>query len=766
MLQITQMTLLRCMAAGIAPVLTLGTVGAWTPGTYPAPSRDLAVDRSERNDVLAFWHGVYQASEGFQDRMAWTGNYSTDPGAEGSNSAAFIADMERRLNYFRAMTGVPATARMNSSSTVVIAAGDAHIPPSDTLKSAAAQRAALMITMSYNPATPQVIPPEYSHTPPVSDIWTEVTWNAANKGNIALNVNGPDAISAYVLENFSGSQSGENSAAGHRRWLLKAASTDFATGDVPLFFDPSDPSTRRAAANVTYVVPKTAELAAVAPTFVSYPPSGFFPAPLNARFWSLTYPGANFAAATVSVTHIGGSLVPVTVMSRNFPAGDSTITWQVPSEHAAKSFPDDRTYSVTVSGISGAGIPTSHNYQVTLVNPNRLTSDQSLSGTSVPHPPTPAKYTFTAPSFAESLRVNTYRQIPVAWTENAELGNPSFIIDRTIGGYGLLSEISFQATPEIEPIAGERSFRLTHNTALTPPDQIFELGRGILPRQAAALKFQYRRGFMTSASKLFTEASTDGGVTWAQIGDAISGTGTNMVDPAVTDLSISLPTSENPVYIRFRFVATPGSIFADNAFPTFPTGIFIDSITTENADWLEPRKTNELAADTGTFTLDLTTQGGPMLVGEQWHLALQTKLGDRWFPDGPLKAIQPSATPPLTPYQVWLAENPGLIGAFDEDDDGDGIPNGVEYAFYGNPLGGPIPVTEVLASPGGSDVSVRVMLASPREGVTYSAECSETLTDDWSSENVTVTLSDGFITATAPRPPSGRCFLRWKIIAE
>jgi hypothetical protein len=49
------------------------------------------------------------------------------------------------------------------------------------------------------------------------------------------------------------------------------------------------------------VVPKTSELdTTVAPQFVPYPGSGFFPAPLNFPYWSLSYPGANFSAATGS----------------------------------------------------------------------------------------------------------------------------------------------------------------------------------------------------------------------------------------------------------------------------------------------------------------------------------------------------------------------------------------------------------------------------------------------------------------------------------
>lgn len=710
--------------------------------------------------MLSFWHGVYQASEGFENRMNWTGSYSTATNAEGGISAGFVADMERRLNYFRAMGGVPATARMNTASTVVITSGDAHTPPANTQKTAAAQRAALMVTMNHNFSTGQN--PAVTHMPPVNTTWTAVPWNANNKGNIGVNIHGPDAITGYMLEDILNAQGAENSAAGHRRWQMRSTATHFATGDIPGYFDVSNPSTRRAAANVLYVIQHPGETTSVAPAFVEYPPAGFFPAPLNTKFWSLTYPGANFGSATVSVTQVGGSAVTTTIRSTNFTAGDPTIVWEVPAAHAARSFSGDRTYNITVSGISGAGIPASHSYQFTLVDPNLLTSDQSLSGIAQPHPPTPANYTFTPPPFAEDLRINTYKEIPVTWTENAELATPTTVVNRTSGNYSFISPSIVGSFP-MPVIAGVRSFRLTHHTSLNVTDQIFELGRKVMPGNGSTLKFSYRRGFMAIASKLAVETSANGGATWSQIGATISGVSNTTTDTSVTNTSISVPASAVPLLIRFRYYATDGSIFAHDYYPDFPTGIFIDNITLENCDWLEPRMTNELTASDTSFMLNTSTQGGPMIPGEQWHLALQTKLGNRWFPDGPLKSIIPSATPPPTPYQLWIAESPGLIGNFTEDEDGDGLANGLEYAFSTNPLLTNNLTTEASTSPGTQEFSIQMPLSPVRSGVSYGAEYSETLDGGWTSAGVTVSIANGMIKATAPIPLAGKCFLRWKV---
>ena len=737
---------------------------AWTPGTYPAPSRDLTVDTQSRNDVLAFWHGVYLESDDFEDHIGWTGSYSTGAGAEGTNSATFITDTERRLNYYRAMVGVPATATLNTASTVFILSSDDHKPPAITTKAKAVQRAALMIGMNYTSGVPN---PAYSHSPQVTSVWDAVPWNAMHNGNISQGFHGPNAIDAYISENIDGGAGGENFATGHRRWMLKPSSTNFATGDIPGTYNPNvGISSLRLPANVLYVTQNESETTTLTPAFTAYPPAGFFPAPLNAKFWSLSAPGADFSAATVSVSVVGGGAVATVKRSLANGFGDPTLVWEMPAEHAAASFPADTTYDVTVSGITAADLPHSHSYQVTLVNPDILASDQTLTGTDSPNPDHPANYFFTPPPNAEALRVNTYRQIPATWTEDAETGTPTAVTDETDAVYPLLFTNS-SGDPSFLPITGSRSFRFTHPVNYTiaangVPAQSFQIGGKTLPKTGARLTFKYKRGYMASASRLEVEMTDDGGATWASLG-VISGNNTGSVENAASDASYPLPESLSPLSFRFRFYATPGSIYTHQQYPTRATGILIDDITVTNCDFLDPRMTTDLSAASTSFTLDSTTRGGTMAVGEQWQLALQTKLGNRWFPDGSLKTIMASDTVQLSPYELAVQNNSGISTNFDDDYDKDGIPNGVEFAFFTDPLEKNFASSEVLAPSGSSTISIRMPLEIAREGVSYEAECSENLNGSWTSENVTVTISGGFITATTPRPVSGKCFLRWKI---
>ena len=758
------MFLKRHLPPCVAFILSVQTTGAWTPGTYPAPSRNLSVDTQSRNDVLAFWHGVYRESDDFDDHMGWTGSYATGAGAEGTNSAEFIADTERRLNYFRAMAGVPATAFMNTAATVNIQPGDAFKPPANTTKAQAVQRAALMVVMNYTyPSTN----PAFSHNPPVTATWTAVPWNAMANGNIAQGFHGPNAMSAYISENTPTGVGGENSAAGHRRWMLKASSTNFATGDIPGFYNYLQGTpTLKVPSNVLYIIQNPGEIAAVTPAFTPYPPAGFFPAPLNTKYWSLTRSGADFSAATISVSLVGGGAIATAKQAVVGNYGDPTLVWQMPLADSANSFPADRTYNVTISGIAGAGIPTSHSYQVTLVNPESLTSNQTLTGTTSPNPGYPANYSFTPPPHAEAVRVNTYRQIASTWTENAEVATPTAVIDGTSSSYPLVFTLA-SGNPSFSPITGSRSFRLTHPIYYSPtlngtPVESFQIGRKVLPKVGAALTFKYKRGYMDTTSRLAVEMSNDGGATWSSLGE-IAGNASGTFENSSTNASYPLSASAYPLTFRFRYYSTALAGFAHEEFPTLATGILIDDITVTNCDLLDPRMTNDLPTGAVNFVLDSTTRGGAMAVGEQWQLALQTKLGNRWFPDGPLKTIVASSVIPPSPYDQWVLDNPGITGTFTDDGDGDGLRNGVEFAFFTDPVAKNADPTEIIVPSGGSTASIRRPLVSSRAGATYEAQCSESLDGGWSSVGVGVTISGGFITATAPRPPSGKCFLRWKI---
>jgi hypothetical protein len=94
------------------------------------------IDVSNREQVRAFYNTVFQASEDVP--MEWTGSYTT--GDPGSTSLAYRQAVILRVNYFRAMAGVPANIVLNEvysdkaeQAALMMSANDAlnHFPPSD-----------------------------------------------------------------------------------------------------------------------------------------------------------------------------------------------------------------------------------------------------------------------------------------------------------------------------------------------------------------------------------------------------------------------------------------------------------------------------------------------------------------------------------------------------------------------------------------------------------------------------------------------------------
>ncbi len=625
-----------------AATLVVGFPGisqAWQPGTYPVPparmvSSGFSVDTNNRNDVIAFWNAVYLASEGYESRVGWNGNYIGTPG---TTSLAFVNDVERRLNYFRAMCGVPANAQLNTGSTVVIDSTDLFKPVSTTVKSDAAQKSALMLVLNYNTLTGTDL--AITHNPISSLIgWSTAAWNASNKGNFAFGPYGPGAINEYMAEaaTTGSATSAWNLDAGHRRWCIFPRATDYATGDQP------GSSALRPASNVLYVMQRPEEYATgVITSFVSYPSAGYFPAPINSPFWSLSCAGADFSAATVTLKTANNITIPVTVVSRKTGYGDPAIVWRVGTDAAARAVFSDTTYMVRVDGISGVSLPTFYEYQVTLINPDQLTSNQRISGPlKVPSNAT-ATYNFTPPPGAESLQVATFMRSASTWTENAENAATALVIDDTGANYPLITAMT--PFPGFSGVSGPKSFHLTFPNAYDlvargVPEQSFELDRNIIANSKAKLNFLYRRGFMTTSSRLVVETSADDGVTWKTLGSPINGVSNSTFDVKVSKVSLTLPQSSNPIRIRFRYFATSGAIYTHDVAPKSPTGIFIDEINTTNCDWLERKKQNTVPVTAKQFVFKKTSAGAKLVKNDKWVLRLETKLGGKWF-NGPLTAV-------------------------------------------------------------------------------------------------------------------------------
>ncbi len=623
--------------AAMAP----GGLIAWQPATYPtAPARmhtrAFQVNNHSRNDVVGFWHAVYLASEGYEKRIGWTGKFTGNPGTV---SRVFSDDIERRLNYFRAMCGVPANVRVNTGSRVVIDPADSFKPSVSTRKSDAAQAAALMLLRNYDPATGK--DPAIDHNPkPSLTGWSPAAWNANANGNLAFGLFGPGAITEYMMEEAgSGTATSVwNSLVGHRRWCLATDATDFASGDQP-GGSPAQPPT-----NVFYITQHSGErVPNGAAGFVSYPAPGFFPAPVNSRFWSLSHASADFGNTKVTMSDAGGKPLPIRAVRTNATYGDPAIIWEVAGAAAAKSVAKDQTFHVRISGIKSSGLPANYGYSVTLINPDRITGNQSIRGAAAVAANSSANFFFTRPADCEALRVSTFRRKAATWSEGAENSPKPKIIDRTSPKYKL--RVSNTDKGSLGALSGGRSFRLTFPSAYDSlargvPEQSFEIDRLILPKSGAKLGFSFRRGFMTRGSVLSVEISKDGGVTWKQGGKAITGVSNTKYDAAPSRASIPIPRSSQPVRVRFRYHAKKGQpIYTHEAAPASPTGIFIDDIKFGNCDWLEPRKSTVLPKNATSFTLSRATAGAPLVKGGRWTLALGTRLGGKWFPNGPMKPV-------------------------------------------------------------------------------------------------------------------------------
>ncbi|MEP7207638.1 MAG: CAP domain-containing protein [Casimicrobiaceae bacterium] len=289
-----------------------------------APTRDGVVSLFESNYVP---QGAVP--------LAWTGSLANcNPG---STNLAHQQAVIGRVNYFRALVGLPAVSLLTGTEAVQ------------------AQAAALL--MSANNAL--------SHAPPMT--WACYSMPAATgagNSNIALGNKGVDAVDAYMTDSGS-----NNSAAGHRRWILYPPVSAMATGDIP------GGNTPPFATNALYVFGPTTTRPAT-PNGIAWPPAGYVPyqnLPAASNRWSISYPGADFTNAGVTMTGPGGP-IPVTYEPLNppFPSnsfiGDNTLVF-LPNAVPYQKPAADTTYTIVVSNIGGANVPSTLQYTVTVIDP-------------------------------------------------------------------------------------------------------------------------------------------------------------------------------------------------------------------------------------------------------------------------------------------------------------------------------------------------------------------------------------------------------------
>jgi uncharacterized protein YkwD len=292
----------------------------------------LAVSTSDRAAVARFYR-LYKAANLVPSD--WNGSV---PGClAGSLGADYKEATRQQINFFRALAGLPASVSI------------------DTVFSAKDQQAALIMSANN----------QLSHFPPSA--WACYTANgaeAAAKSNIALGNAGPNAVKAYVDDAGT-----NNPFVGHRRWVLYPQTQLMGTGDV------TDAPNGGYDANALWVQDSNfgGPRPALRDDFVAWPPPGYVPYDLVPARWSLSYPNADFTAASVAVTR-DGQAVPVQFEAGANGAnangyGENTLVWVVANRDTSNIsvLPKpsaDSSYRVVVSGARIAGQPRNFDYTV------------------------------------------------------------------------------------------------------------------------------------------------------------------------------------------------------------------------------------------------------------------------------------------------------------------------------------------------------------------------------------------------------------------
>lgn len=500
----------------------------------PSNTGGWLIDTSNRKLVRSFYNSVYLASEGTQ--IDWSGDQNNC--TSGTTSTDFKNSVVARINYFRAMAGVPANITLNSTYNTK------------------AQQAALMMSANNS----------LNHNPPSSwSCYTADGDQAAGSSNISLGSNGWDAVSGQVRDNGA-----NNTRVGHRRWLLFPQTLQMGAGDVAA-------NGSYSAANSIWVFdgnsgnprPTTRD------DFVAWPTKGYNPYQVVPMRWSLSYPNADFSNATVTVRQ-DATAVPVTIDDQASPGyGENTITWHPTSmstDYGAR-WPkpvSDTDYQVTVDNVVVNGITTSFSYTVTVIDPQTAAVNEetiTIAGDATPIAGVSTNYSFSSISNAVAYNAIIADIDSSLETYDAEDGGTN-VTDGTDPTYTLIYSGS--------GTNGTSVYRLAPATFM----ETVEFPEVYIPSANAQIQFDSKLGYATDEQTAAVQISIDDGASWK---DVYKLTGTGLGSPEETSFSthnISLAGYDNKLvkfratysHTGFRYTGTSASV-----------SFLIDNIQVSNA---------------------------------------------------------------------------------------------------------------------------------------------------------------------------------------
>jgi len=276
------------------------------------------------------------AKEDYKER--YEGTAVSDPlwtgATAGCNAGDISADARQkvatRVNYYRALVGLPDNITINSS------------------QSQKCQEAALYMIANQT----------LTHFPSQSgNCFTQGAYDAASQGNVAYSKgmaqgnHTVNAVSGYMED-----PGDHNKAVGHRSWILYPQLSQIGSGSV----------WRASDMYATDCMMWGGNMSGSAPTidFVAYPPNGFIPSTLLFPRWSFSIQGANFNSADVTMTDEDGNSINLNVIHRSAQGGapDAIIVWE-PSVGSIPANVDYKSFNVNVTGVQNAP-KTSYSYTV------------------------------------------------------------------------------------------------------------------------------------------------------------------------------------------------------------------------------------------------------------------------------------------------------------------------------------------------------------------------------------------------------------------
>lgn len=514
----------------------------------------LSVDTTDRESVRLFFNRIYGEPTA---PIGWTGSHAR--GEPGTTSRDFKQATVQRVNWYRAMAGLPAAVRLSDAT------------------SAKAQQAALMMSVAG----------QLSHTPTASwRYYTPEGAEAAGSSNLALGSTGPAAIDQYIRD-----WGDNNASVGHRRWLFYPNTRTVGTGDVPAG---ALDGAQLWAANALWVfdVDFRAPRPKVRDDFVAWPARGYAPYATVYQRWSLSYPDADFSQARLTVTR-GGSPVDASIEPLSNGVGENTLVWKMPDIAATGSHARpaaDTRYRVTVSNVTVGRQARSFDYEVTVFDPAVATPDAIRPEVSAPAQVMPGQtyaariaalpgatgYSLTA---FRATSLDGAQPLPFgsgAWT--ADNGNSHAMID---GG-----RLRFYATMTAPPV---------QSVTLGKPLYVANAGARVLVDRAMGL----------AADKQFfrVQASRDDGATWDDVYSE-AGQGTRQGPVGVVPVSLSAHAGQQ---IRLRLAL--GN--AGSAYLGMDTGWTVSGVAFEHVLDLDDRR--EMRAASGEFSLDHQQPGRYLL---------------------------------------------------------------------------------------------------------------------------------------------------------